>query len=144
MNNFKLSKRSKKYLSGVNKNLIKLIERVIKKSPFDFGIPQYGGMRTAQEQNNLFHKIPKVTQLDGFKKKSYHQTGNAFDIFIFYDGKAVWAGHEEKYMAVWKVIEEEFNSMKVEGIFSENEFIQWGGNWKRFKDYPHFQMKVIL
>ena len=35
-----------------------------------------------QEQNNLFHQRPKVTQIDGFKKKSYHQSGNAVDIFI--------------------------------------------------------------
>ena len=64
---FKLSKNSKKNIKGIDKRLIKLVNRVLAKSDIDFGIPNYGGFRTAQEQNNLFHKRPKVTQLDGFK-----------------------------------------------------------------------------
>lgn len=136
---FKLSRNSKKNLSGVEKNIIELVNRVIKKSPYDFGIPKYGGKRTAQEQNNLFHQRPKVTTLDGFKKKSYHQTGKAFDIFVFFEGRARW-DCPEKYEAIWQVIESEFNIMKEEGEFLPTDFIEWGGNWKRFRDYPHFQI----
>lgn len=142
MSEFKLSKSSKKNLSGIKPELIQLVERVIKKSPWDFGIPQYGGFRTAQEQNNLFHRRPKVTQLDGFKRKSYHQTGNAFDIFIYFEGKARW-DVPKKYEDVWNCIQEEFNLMKEEGIFCKHEVIEWGGDWVRFKDYPHFQLRVI-
>lgn len=139
MGNFKFSRSSKKNLKGCKESVINLANRAISKSKYDFGIPQYGGLRTAQEQNNLFHKIPKVTHLDGFKRKSYHQTGWAFDIFIFHDGKACW-DCIEKYKAVWKVIETEFYLMKKEGLFEKNQFIEWGGNWIRFKDYPHFQI----
>lgn len=138
-NDFKLSKSSKKNLSGIDSRLIKLVGRVIKKSPFDFGIPEYGGFRTPQEQNNLYHRRPKVTHIDGFKKKSYHQTGNAFDIFIYFEGRARW-DNPKQYEAVWECIKDEFGLMQDEGIFEKDEEIQWGGNWKRFKDYPHFQI----
>lgn len=139
MASFKFSRNSKKNIKGCKEPVIDLANRVIVKSPYDFGIPQYGGLRTAQEQNNLFHRVPKVTQLDGFKRKSYHQTGWAFDIFIYHDGKACW-DCIDFYKAVWKEIEKEFYKMKEEGKFDKDQFIEWGGNWLRFKDYPHFQI----
>lgn len=140
MAKFKLSRSSKKNIEGVDKRIITLIERSLKKSPHDFGIPKYGGYRTPQEQNNLFHKKPKVTNLDGFKNKSYHQSGFAVDIFCLDEGKACWNECEYKYTEVSNVIKDEFELMKSEGIFKENEFLEWGGDWKRFKDLPHFQI----
>jgi len=139
MGSFKFGRNSKKNIKGCQPQVIELANRVISKSEYDFGIPQYGGLRTSQEQNNLFHKVPKVTQLDGFKRKSYHQTGWAFDIYIYHDGKACW-DCTDFYKSVWNTIEREFYIMKKEGIFDENQYIEWGGNWKRFKDYPHFQI----
>lgn len=141
MGDFKFSRNSKKNIKGCKESVIELANRVIVKSPYDFGIPQYGGLRTAQEQNNLFHRVPKVTQLDGFRRKSYHQSGWAFDIFIYHDGKACW-DCIDFYKAVWEEIEKEFYKMKEEGKFDKDQFIEWGGNWKRFKDYPHFQIKL--
>ena len=142
MGNYKLSRNSKKNLKGIKSNLIDLVERSLKKSEHDFGIPKYGGFRSPQLQNNLYHQRPKVTQLDGFKRKSYHQTGNAFDIFIFHDGRACW-DCPEKYRAVWKIVKIEFAIMQAEGLFEKDEEIQWGGNWRRFKDLPHFQIKKV-
>ena len=57
MEDFKFSKNSKKNIKGVRKSIIEMVERVLKKSEHDFGIPPYGGLRTAQEQNNLFHQL---------------------------------------------------------------------------------------
>lgn len=137
---FKLSKNSKKNIEGIDSRLIKLVERSIAKSPHDFGIPSDGGFRTAQQQNNLFHKRPQVTWIDGFKKKSYHQTGKAFDIFVYDEHGACWACRE-KYLEISEIIKAEFALMKEEGIFKENETIEWGGDWtKRKKDLPHFQL----
>tara|TARA_R110000782_G_scaffold31601_1_gene77572 strand:+ start:710 stop:1132 length:423 start_codon:yes stop_codon:yes gene_type:complete len=140
MGNFKLSKTSKLNLKGVKAELITLVERSLKKSEHDFGIPSNGGLRTAQEQNNLFHKKPRVTWKDGFKKKSYHQSGKAFDIFIYDEHGACW-NCVEKYKDVWKVLEAEFALMKQEGIFTKDENFFWGGNWIKFKDLPHFELK---
>ena len=140
MGNFKLSKTSKANLKGVEAELITLIERSLKKSEHDFGIPSNGGLRTAQEQNNLFHQKPRVTWLDGFKKKSYHQSGKAFDIFIYDEHGACW-NCVEKYKDVANVIKAEFSLMVEEGIFDKDVVFSWGGDWTKFKDLPHFQIK---
>tara|TARA_R110000796_G_scaffold24935_1_gene70797 strand:- start:92 stop:523 length:432 start_codon:yes stop_codon:yes gene_type:complete len=137
---YKLSKNSKKNIKDVDSRLKTLVNRVIKKSPHDFGIPGNGGFRTAQEQNNLFHQKPKVTQLDGFKNKSYHQSGKAFDIFIYDEHGACW-DCVKKYKEVADIIKSEFDLMKEEEIFNVEETLQWGGDWTRFKDLPHFQIK---
>lgn len=136
---FKLSRSSKKNIKGIDKRLIKLVERVLGKTEIDFGIPQYGGFRTPQEQNNLFHKRPKVTQLDGFKNKSYHQTGKAFDIFVYDEHGACW-DCKLKYKKIADLFKEEYRLMQSEEIFEEEEIFTWGGDWIRFKDLPHFQI----
>lgn len=139
MADFKLSKTSKENLKGVRESIITLVNRVLKKSPHDFGIPKYGGKRTAQEQNNLFHQKPKVTQLDGFKKISIHQSGNAFDIFVYDEHGACWKCLE-KYKELAALFRTEFDLMKNEGLFEKDEKLEWGGDWIRFKDLPHFQV----
>lgn len=136
---FKLSRSSKKNIKDIDKRLINLVDKVLAKSEIDFGIPGLGGKRTAQEQNNLFHQVPKVTQLDGFKKKSYHQSGNAFDIFVYDEHGACW-DCKEKYKKIADLFKEEYAIMKQEGIFEVAEVFSWGGDWIRFKDLPHFQI----
>ena len=136
---FKLSRTSKKNIKDIDKRLIKLVDRVLAKSEIDFGIPGYGGKRTAQEQNNLFHIRPSVTQIDGFKTTSYHQTGKAFDIFVYDEHGACW-DCIEKYVSLSNLFKEEFLIMQNENIFEEQEKLQWGGDWTRFKDLPHFQL----
>lgn len=140
MGDFKLGKNSRKNIKGVRDSIITLIERVLEKSEHDFGIPRYGGLRTAQEQNNLFHQIPRITQKDGFNKISYHQSGNAFDIFIFDEHGACWAC-KEKYKEVADLFKAEFDLMKEEGLFKNEETLRWGGDWVRFKDLPHFEIR---
>ena len=140
MGTFKLSRNSNKNLEGVQENVIQLVKRSIKKVAHDFGVPSNGGLRTPQEQNNLFHQKPKVTQLDGFKRKSYHQSGWAFDIFVYDEHGACW-DCKEKYKEIADVIKAEFILMKEEGLFSEDQELGWGGDWIRFKDLPHFEVR---
>ena len=45
MGDYELSKNSKKNIKGINKDLEKLVVRVLKKSDHDFGIPKSGGNR---------------------------------------------------------------------------------------------------
>lgn len=127
---FKLSERSLKRLEGIEPVLIEIVKEAIKESPFDFGIPMFGGLRTAEEQNGLFMK--KVSKCDGFNKKSYHQTGKAFDIYAFVNGKPTWSAiyYEPIARHIQKVAKEKFNIN-----------LNWGGDWKRFKDLPHFEIK---
>lgn len=78
--------------------------------------------RSPQEQDELFNKRPKVTNAKGWQ--SIHNYGLAFDIVLIVDGKAVWTVNKE-----WKQVADYFKSKGWE----------WGGDWKSFKDAPHFQ-----
>lgn len=86
--------------------------------------------RSNSEQDILFNQKPKVTNAKG--GQSIHNYGLAFDIVILIDEdkngtfeKAVWNG---KYF--------DFVVEKLKG-----KGYEWGGDWKRFKDNPHFQVK---
>lgn len=138
---YKLSKRSLKRLEGINPLLLQVIREGIKNSPYDFGIPMHGGLRTAEDQHYLF--LRKVSQLDGYNKKSYHQTGNAFDIYLYIDGKASW--DRNKLEEVAKHLQSIASDMGIE--------LTWGGDWdgdgirvdkdedENFFDGGHFQVK---
>ena len=125
----KLSKRSYERLNGVDAILIAILTEAIKESPYDFGIPRYGGLRTAEDQYILYKK--GKSKCDGFKKKSYHQSGKAFDIFAYVDGGASWDKDILRAIAkhIKEVAKEKFD---VE--------LTWGGDWTRFVDMPHFQI----
>lgn len=56
---------------------------------------------------------------------SLHLKRMARDLFIFRDGKLLSSKEELQ-----------FAGNKWESMCASNE---WGGNWKRFKDVPHFQ-----
>lgn len=136
---FKLSKNSKKNLSGVRFELKLLVDRVLKKSIHDFGIPRYGGLRTAKEQNYLYYLVPQVTWLDGYERLSYHQTGNAFDIFVYDQHGACWKC-KWKYKEISNLVKLEFQLMQKEGYF-KGEILKWGGDWKHL-DLPHFEVRI--
>lgn len=137
---FKLSKSSRDNLKDVRSEIIQLVERVLEKSPHDFGIPGDGGKRTAERQNELYKKRPRITHLDGYIKKSYHQSGNAFDIFVYDEHGACW-DCTEKYREIADIVKAEFDLMKEECIFGESEFLRWGGDWTKFTDLPHFEIR---
>jgi peptidoglycan L-alanyl-D-glutamate endopeptidase CwlK len=85
------------------------------------------GLRTAEEQDKLFNKVPKVTNAKGWD--SWHQYGLAVDI-VFKDEKGNWTWNEKKD---WEGL----------GKIGEMFGFVWGGRWK-FKDYPHFQMTGLV
>lgn len=133
---YKLSKRSESRLQGIEPVLIAIIKEAIKDSPFDFGIPQLGGLRTAEDQHKLYQQgreLPGniVTNVDGYDRKSYHQTGKAFDVYGFVMGKATW--DKSILTSIARHLQETAkNKFGVE--------LEWGGSWENFKDYPHFQI----
>ena len=53
-------------MDGVNARLVDVAELALELSPIDFGIPELGGLRNADEQLLLFFN--GKSQLDGTKK----------------------------------------------------------------------------
>ena len=145
---YKLSTRSKERISGIHPELIEIIEEGITNSPYDFGIPAYGGLRTIEDQQELYAKgrteeslnkgEKPITYCDGVTKKSNHQAkpdgyGHAFDIYIF--------DHETK-RASWNI--DKLTAVAehlIKVAASHGIVLSWGGHWTKFKDYPHFEIK---
>ncbi|WP_315522118.1 M15 family metallopeptidase [Leptotrichia wadei] len=137
-----LSQRSLNRMEGVHPALQTLIKLGITNSPHDFMIVQ--GLRTAAYQNELYQQGrtkpgPKVTNCDGYNSKSNHQAksdgyGHAID-FAIYDptlpNKIDW-DNNKKYREV---------ADHLKKIAKENGInIVWGGDWVKFKDYPHIEL----
>lgn len=85
--------------------------------------------RTNEEQDELFAKRPKVTNAKG--GQSIHNYGLAFDIVILFDKDE--NGTFET--ASWKV---DRYFMIVVDYFKSKGY-EWGGDWNKFQDRPHFQ-----
>ncbi len=128
MKHFNFSVSSLNVLAGVDSKLRDICIRALELSKVDFGIPSTGGFRTAEMQNQLYHN--NKSQLDGYEKKSYHQTGKAVDVYAFVDGKASW--DKAHLTTVAAAMLQAANELGVE--------LEWGGNWVSFVDMPHFQI----
>lgn len=88
--------------------------------------------RSIEEQNQLYSKGRTskgkiVTQVQG--GYSYHNYGLAFDIVPIVAGKLNYADKE---------------SYKLAAQIGESLGLEWGGNWKKFVDTPHFQYSLKI
>ena len=119
----KFSERSLAKLQGVDPRLVKVAELALQRSPFDFGITE--GLRDLQTQKNYVHEGKSRTM------NSKHLEGRAIDFVVYINGKANW--DLENYQKVAQV----FKQVAAE----EGVQIEWGGDWKSFKDGPHIQLK---
>ncbi len=133
---YKLSKRSAGRLSKVHPVMVDIFTNGLADSPYDFGIPNYGGGRTDEDQENLY-AIGRTVEgtIITWTLNSKHLInkktgyGHAVDIYAYVNGKASWslkylqpiARHLQKY------------AMDKHGIK-----LHWGQDlWG--KDGAHFQ-----
>lgn len=119
---FKLGTRSRQNLQGVHPDLVKVVERAIQITKQDFTVIE--GLRSAKRQAQLVKSGASQTT------NSRHLTGHAVDITPWVDGQISW---DWKYYG--EVREAMFQAARELGVE-----IEWGGNWKSFKDGPHWQL----
>lgn len=86
--------------------------------------------RSIAEQNVLYNQRPKVTNAKG--GQSIHNYGLAFDYVILLD---------KDNNGTFETIEWNLKSPyhKIVVDYFQSKGYEWGGSWKSFKDYPHFQ-----
>ena len=123
---FILSPRSRQRLQGVHEDLVQVVERAIRITEVDFAVLE--GLRSAERQQQLFEK--KATLLNGVTRKSRHQTGHAVDLGALVDGEVRWD---------WPLYHKLAAAMKKAAIQLDTA-LEWGGDWKRFPDGPHYQL----
>ena len=125
---FKLGTKSLSTLKGVHPDLVKVVKRAIELTECDFTITE--GLRTKERQAQLLKEKKTTTS------NSRHLTGHAVDL-------AAWVIPEGSEKATiswdWKYYHQIADAMKKAA--SELKIpIEWGGDWKTFKDGPHFQL----
>ena len=123
---FRFSSRSLERRKGVDLRLIEISDLALEKSVIDFGIPEYGGLRTEQDQRSLF--TAGSSKCDGIINISYHQTGKALDVYAYVDGSHSYT-RENMAMVACAMLE----SASVLGYK-----LRWGGLWPW--DMPHFEL----
>lgn len=119
---YSLSQRSLSRLQGVHPDLVKVVKRAIELSEIDFAVTE--GLRTIERQKELFAKGASTTM------KSRHLTGHAIDVAAIVGTSIRWDWPlYDKISVAFKAAAKELNVPIV-----------WGGDWKSFKDGPHFEL----
>ena len=119
---FKLGKRSLSNLEGVHPDLVKVVKKAIELTQVDFTVIE--GLRTKERQAQLLKEKKTTTS------NSRHLTGHAVDLAAWVNDTISWD---------WKYYHQIADAMK-EASKELNISIEWGGDWKKFKDGPHFEL----
>jgi len=126
-----LDAKGARLLKDVDPRLKKLFEEVALQNGHQFFITE--GARSAKRQLELFNR--GASKLDGQSPRtlSQHQLGRAVDV-------AMWDSSAQAVSWAWPPYYS-FATL-VKQIAGRNGIeIEWGGDWKTFKDGPHFQLK---
>lgn len=118
---FRLSQRSIDRLNGVHPDLVSVVKLAIERSDVDFMVTE--GLRSKERQKELVAAGASKTM------NSRHITGHAVDLAAYVNGIR-WD---------WPLYEKIAKAMK-QAAYELNIKIEWGGDWKSFKDGPHFQI----
>lgn len=119
---FQLGARSLQRLNGVHPDLVKVVKRAIAISEIDFTVTE--GLRTLARQKQL------VAQGASKTMNSRHLTGHAVDLAPLVAGSVRWD---------WPLFHKLAAAMK-QAAADVGVSIEWGGDWRTFKDGPHFQL----
>lgn len=119
----RLSRRSISRLAGVDRRLVSVVQRAIEITEVDFMVTE--GLRTKERQAQLF--AAKATRT----MNSKHLVGRAVDLAAVVGGKVRWD---------WPLYPRIASAMK-QAARELGVSIQWGGDWKTFKDGPHFELR---
>ena len=121
-NDFRLGKRSRSRLVGVHTDLVLVIGRGIHLTRVDFAVIE--GVRTEERQRQLYDAGASRTL------NSRHLTGHAVDIAPYVNGEIRWDWPLFHQIAV--AIKQAAKDLRIP--------IEWGGDWRTFKDGPHWQL----
>lgn len=145
--------RVKKLHPKIRDEVKSLIEKAEQGFPINMAIRIVQGLRTIQEQNNLYALGRTKVNPDGKTKtrpkgntvtkatggKSFHNYGLAVDFAILHD-KDENGQYEE---LSWDTALD----FDIDGVIDWHEVVkifgaagyEWGGDWRTFKDLPHIQ-----
>lgn len=117
-------------LKGVHPDLVKVVKRAAEITDIPFKITE--GMRTIERQKEMVRIGTSKTM------NSRHLTGHAVDIVPYVDvNKDGKVSTQEMYS--WPLYYKLAKIMK-QAAKDVGVTVEWGGDWKSFKDGPHWQL----
>jgi peptidoglycan L-alanyl-D-glutamate endopeptidase CwlK len=117
-----LGAKSLQRLEGVHPDLVRVFKRAIKLTQVDFAVIE--GVRTKKRQAELVASGASKTM------NSRHLTGHAVDIAPYVAGSIRWD---------WPLFHQIAPAVK-QAAKELGVPIEWGGDWRTFKDGPHWQL----
>lgn len=120
MTQYKLNTRSLQNLSGVNPDLVAIVEAAIKITGQDFIVIE--GIRNINRQRELVKAGKSKTM------NSRHLTGHAVDLC---PNPVDW-NDKDKFHDIADAMKKAAKQLKIP--------LEWGGDWTTFVDMPHFQL----
>lgn len=128
MGRFMLGKRSTDNLRGVHPDLVAVVRRALELSPVDFTVIE--GLRTRERQAELFKQGHTRTMNSRHFINDKTGFGHAVDIVPL---PVDW-NNPKPFHLVANAMKEAAKELDVK--------ITWGGDWRTFKDLPHYQIEV--
>ena len=119
---FKFGERSESRLQGVHPDLVKVVRRALEISKVDFAVLE--GVRSIERQAQMVKSGASQTM------NSRHLTGHAIDVAPVVGNQVRWD---------WPLYYPLAEAMKAAAA-ELNIPIEWGGDWRKFKDGPHWQL----
>ena len=110
-----------KKLAGVHPDLVRVVRRLIDEG-VEFKVIE--GVRSLERQRALFAAGASRTM------NSRHLTGHAVDLAPVVKGQILWD---------WPLFDTLAVAVKA-AAKAENVPLEWGGNWTKFRDGPHWQL----
>ena len=117
-----LGPRSISRLVDVHPDLVRVVHRAAALSSLDFTVLE--GWRTMDRQKQLLAQGATRTL------NSRHLTGHAVDLAPMIGGTVSWD---------WPLYHRLAKIVKAAAV-AENVPLTWGGDWKTFKDGPHWEL----
>jgi len=127
--------RSLDNMKGLHPDLIRVLNRASETSPTSFVVTE--GLRTLERQKEIM-RIGATKTLKSRHLKQADGYGHAFDFYAYVDtnrdGKITF--EEMSSVRLMLPIADAIKKAAAE----EKVAITYGGDWRKFKDYPHFEL----
>ncbi|MFJ6324100.1 MULTISPECIES: M15 family metallopeptidase [unclassified Rhizobium] len=124
---YTLSARSVSRLNGVHPDLVRIVKRAIQITEVDFTVLE--GLRTVERQKQLVASGASKT-MNSRHLKAENGYGHAVDVAPVINGEVSWDW--PLYHKIAKAMKQAANELGIA--------VEWGGDWKGFKDGPHWQL----
>ena len=151
---FKLSSRSLERLEGVDERIVPVSQYAIGITKVDFGIPHLGGLRTMDQQRELFEKGASQTM------KSKHLEGIAIDTVAYVGPRVSWeinlyddiadamkeaakdVGVKLRWGAAWHIDSIGDYEGSMEDAMNEYIDLRRSQGRRPFMDAPHYELSL--